>query len=81
MIIARQRKTKSFTEKLKGRFDQGKFLCVGLDPSEKELEKVHNRNSAEDSLEYLTDIVNAIAPFAAAFKMDLRHKIGANTND
>ena len=33
MIIARQRKTKSFTEKLKGRFDQGKFLCVGLDPS------------------------------------------------
>ena len=51
MVIARQRKTKSFTEKLKGRFDQGKFLCVGLDPSEKELEKVHNRNSAEDTLE------------------------------
>ena len=68
MIIARQRKTKSFTEKLRGSFDQGKFLCVGLDPSEKELEKVYNRNPAEDSLEYLTDIVNTIAPFAAAFK-------------
>ena len=39
-----------------------------LRQSEKELEKVYNRNSAEDTLEYLTDIVNAIAPFAAAFK-------------
>lgn len=51
MIIARQRKTKSFTEKLKGRFDQGKFLCVGLDSWKKELEKVYNRNPAEDTLE------------------------------
>lgn len=57
-----------FKEMLETRFAAGAHLCVGLDPTLQDRRKLHNPNSVEDIVQYLVGIVDATAPFAAAFK-------------
>jgi orotidine 5'-phosphate decarboxylase subfamily 2 len=57
-----------FKSMLEARFALGKYLCVGLDPSPEELRKLHNPNDASCITDYLIGIIEATAPYAAAFK-------------
>lgn len=63
--------TTDFKAMLLERTAQGKHLCIGLDPKPSDVEKLHKQDP--DSIkDWLMDVVDASAPFAAAFKPNLQ---------
>ena len=62
----------NFKEMLQARKDQGSHLCVGLDPKPSDIEKLRYRG-VQDIKEWLMSVVDATAPFAAAFKPNFQY--------
>lgn len=59
----------SFTQMIERQWDQGKFLCVGLDPDYEKIPEAVQRNSTTDTIvDFNHAIIGATAPFACAFK-------------
>lgn len=65
----------TFQEMLRERFEKGAHLCVGLDPT-KDDTRTHWWNLSG----WLIEIVDATAPYAAAFKPNLQFYLGMGTS-
>jgi orotidine-5'-phosphate decarboxylase len=59
----------SFQEKIQNKWDQKKFLCVGLDPVFEKLPKhLHRKSPKQAFTQFLTQIIDRTADIVCAFK-------------
>lgn len=58
----------NFKTRIELRFEQGAYLCVGLDPTPEQLSRLGSSPGMADIVDYLVGLVEAVSPYAAAFK-------------